>query len=116
MQTYEFISIFFFSTFFFDFERAFDFDLDLVFFLTAFLGDFDRPLAWVTFFSTMSLSMESGLSNFDFKKTNEYVPVARVIKEYSFAICAVVVKLISWSSTLLYKCGTSVELFFGQND
>ena len=62
------MSIFFFSTFFFDFDRAFDFDLDLAFFLTAFLGDFDRPLAWVTFFSTMSLSIESGLSNFDFKK------------------------------------------------
>ena len=61
--TYEFISIFGFSAFFFDFDLAFDFDLlfFLVPFESGFFGDFDLPL-WelVLLFSTIfnSFSLE----------------------------------------------------------
>ena len=56
IKTYELISIFGFSAFFFDFDLAFD--LDLLFFLvpfeSGFFGDFDLPL-WelILLFSTI---------------------------------------------------------------
>lgn len=63
--TYEFISIFGFSAFFFDFDLAFDFDLlfFLVPFESGFFGDFDLPLwelilLFSTIFNQKSFSLE----------------------------------------------------------